>query len=275
MPAGTFTQGSPADEACRLDDETQFTHTLTRDILVMQTEVTRAMWAGLQAAQPTLMNDPSLEDYSPDVIYPVQMASWSECVLFANLLSVERGLAPVYFIDQALTTPYNGNNYGTYPVYCDFDASGFRLPTEGEWEYFARAGTTGAFSADVETYGPGTCSTCTVGPGPNPALEDVAWTCHSSPNSTQPAALKLPNPWGFYDVHGNVWERCWDKYEPYPVGAQQDYTTVAAGNLGLYRGGSWQYQSRFQRSAVRQADVGRRADAGFRLVRTVVSPAQR
>ncbi len=157
VPGGTFTQGSPSGEACRDSNETQFTHTLTRNLGVMETEVTRQMWASLRAVQGTLPADPSNTTYSPTMSHPVQQNTWYEAVLFANLLSVQNGYTRCYYTDGVFTNPITSSNYTTGPFYCNFRANGYRLPSEGEWEYFCRAGTTGPFSCNETNYTSGNC----------------------------------------------------------------------------------------------------------------------
>ena len=103
-PSG-FVQGSTTDEPCRSTAETQFTHVLTRDLAVMETEITRQMWADLKAVQPTLPIDPTNTSYGSGMTNPVQNPTWYETVLFANLLSVRNGLTRCYYKDVAFTDP--------------------------------------------------------------------------------------------------------------------------------------------------------------------------
>ncbi len=194
VPAGTFTQGSPADEPCRQSDETQFSHTLTRNLAVMETEVTRQMWADLLAAQPTLPADPTDTTYGAGMSNPVQNNTWYEAVLFANLLSFQQGLTRCYYTDAGFTTPIDATNYTAGNYHCDFAATGYRLLTEGEWEYCCRAGTTTPFWIAEPNYNSGNCSSCTSGLFPN--LESVAVFCANEPGSTVEVATKLSNPVG-------------------------------------------------------------------------------
>ena len=264
VPAGTFVQGSPADEPCRWGAETQFTHTLTRDLAVMATEVTQGMWAALRAMQPSLPNNPSFDSGTER---PVESVTWYEAVLFANLLSVQRGLTRCYYTDAGFTTPVTSSNYTTEPCYCNWNADGYRLPTEGEWEYFCRAGTTTPFWIAEPNYNEGNCGYCSSGLLLN--LESAAVFCVLDQGSA-PVATKVPNPWGLYDTHGNVWEWCWDLYsEYYPAGSATDYLGAAVGSLRVFRGGGWDYGARDCRSADRDFDGPdvRSYVLGFRLVR--------
>ncbi len=267
VPAGTFLQGTPDTENCHLPSESpQFQHELTANLAVMETEVTRQMWAGLKAAQPDLPADPS--EAAHTLSRPANLVSFHQTILFANLLSVQQGLTRAYYKDAAFSQPVDKTNFESTPLYCDFNADGFRLPTEGEWEYFARAGTTGLLSVEDPTFTAPKCGTCTA--GLLPVLESVAWYCPNSGNDVQPVGSKAANPWGLKDVHGNVWEWCWDFYTSYPLTSQKDYRGGASGYRVL-RGGSYLNHSSDQRSGARWSmnpSYGvSGTHVGFRLVR--------
>jgi len=268
VPGGTFTQGSPADEPCRSSDETRFNHTLTRNIAVMETEITRQMWADLRAVQPTLPADPTDTSYGSGMTNPAQNMSWYETVLFANLLSVQNGLTRCYYKDAAMTDPVTGSNYTSGTFYCNFTANGYRLLTEGEWEYAARAGTTTPFSCNETNYTSGNCWGCTA--GTHPTLEQYAVYCANDNDRSEPVGSKLANPWNLKDMHGNVWEWCWDWKAPYP-GDTTDYTGPVSGSDRVLRGGYWNYDARHCRSAYRGyvTPGSQYYIIGFRLVRSV------
>ena len=216
-PAGSFSQGSPSGEPCRDVDENPFNHNVSQPLAVMATEVTQGMWAALRAVQPSL---PANNSHFAATENPVEMVSWKEAVLFANLLSLQQGLNRCYFKDAGFGTPVTSANYMTGEYYCNWNANGYRLPTEGEWEHFTRAGTATPFSVSEPDYGGDDCETCS----PDPSLDHLdgaAWWCHNSGDQTRPAGTLNPNPWGLYDVHGDVWEWCWDWYGAYPD-LQQD-----------------------------------------------------
>ncbi|MGB3975588.1 MAG: SUMF1/EgtB/PvdO family nonheme iron enzyme [bacterium] len=271
VPAGSFTQGSPNTEPCRDNDEgPQFTHILTRNLAVMETAVSRQMWADLKAVQGTLPADPSDTDFSPTMNHPVQQNIWNESVLFANLLSLQNGFAQCYYTDAGYTIPVTDENYMFEPIFCNFNADGYRLPTEGEWEYFARAGTSGPFSCDERYYNFDNCFTCEQ--GMLPTLEQYCVFCANSSWETAVVGSKLPNPWNLKDVHGNVFEWCWDWYvDSYPSGTVTDYVGPSFASGRIYRGGSWDKYPMFTRSAFRgwNFPTHRSYGLGFRLVRTV------
>lgn len=261
---GGFLQGSPPSEPGHKNDETQFTHILTRNIAVMETEVTRQMWADLKAVQPTLGSDPS-SSRCPGMNYPATYMTWYKAVLFANLLSVENGFTRCYYTDSTKSVPIDAGNY-TGTVYCDFSADGYRLPLEGEWEYFTRAGTTTTFSIDEPNYNSTTM--VTKEESVLPELAKVAK--FGGGDVASPVGERLPNPWGIKGVHGNVCEWCWGLYAPNPSGTVTDYTGNTTGYERMYRGGAYRHEAFYCRSASRYGSQnGVSHYIGIRLVRTL------
>ena len=137
-------------------------------------------------------------------------------------------------------------------------ASGYvyRLPTEAEWEYACRAGTTTVYSfgdSDSE-------------------LGDYAWYDKNSGKTTHPVGGRKPNAWGLYDMHGNVWEWCQDRYGDLPSGSVTDPLGASSGSDRVYRGGSWSNFSGICRSAfrIRFTPVNRNLTSGFRVLRSSV-----
>jgi formylglycine-generating enzyme required for sulfatase activity len=132
----------------------------------------------------------------------------------------------------------------------------YRLPTEAEWECACRAGTTTVFGfGDSDSQ-----------------LDEYAWYAKNSGNTTHPVGGKKPNPWGLYDMHGNVLEWCQDWSGDYPSGAVTDPTGAVSGSDRVFRGGSWFYHSRLCRSAYRRSrsSSNRRSDLGFRVLRSSI-----
>ncbi len=265
--AGGYLQGSPGSEPCRSTRESQFTHILTHNLLVMEEEVSQGTWYQLRTYQPTLPTV-SFNHISP--VYPVEMITWYEAVLFANLLSVERGYNRCYYTNSSKTTPIDSSNYNNNnTIYFDYTADGFRLPTEGEWEYFARAGTTSAFWANEPMYTSASCSWCL--PGYMANLDGVAWWCANSGNKTNVVGMIGPNPWNLKDVHGNVDEWCWDWAGAYPKGVVTDYSGPASGAYRIARGGNCTSYAKDCRSASEGYSwpYARHPTNGFRLVRSL------
>ncbi|OJF13191.1 formylglycine-generating enzyme family protein [Couchioplanes caeruleus] len=157
---------------------------------------------------------------------PVVGVSWLDAVRFCNTLSHHEGLRPAYRI--------RGES-----VECDATADGYRLPTEAEWEHACRAGTTGP------RYG---------------ALDEIAWYRGNSDEQPRPVGGKRPNPWGLHDMLGNVWEWCWDLYDP-----------EVYGGYRVLRGGGWFDEPWSCRVSVRRRTHPslRIDDLGFRLARSL------
>ena len=239
ISAGIYKQGSPDKEPCRKkNEEPRFTHVLTKDIVVMETEVSRQMWANLKAVQPMAPDDPSDTDTSPTMNHPVQECSWHKSVLFANLLSLQNGFLRCYYKDAAFTIEVDAANYDIDDeFYCDFAADGYRLPTEGEWEYFTRAGTSDPFSCDEFYYNSNKCESCSL--GDLQTLERYCVYCAGGLKQAKVVGSKWPNPWNLKDVHGNVWEWCWDWYAVgYSTETVTDYLGPCSGSYRVFRGGS-------------------------------------
>ena len=203
-------------------------------------------------------NNPSNFSGNSDAVdCPVEMATWYDAVEFCNKLSTHDGLTPVYAISDR--TPSTGYPITSAAVSATWTNNGYRLPTEAQWEYACRAGTTSTYY-----WGEATDDT-TVG--------QYAWFASNSSSTTHAVGQKLPNVWGLYDMAGNVWQWCWDWYDPYPSGAQTDPTGPSSGAYRLGRGGSWYVPYSLLTSASR--DYGDpysgSSNLGFRVVRSAPS----
>jgi len=190
-------------------------------------------------------------------------------MLFANLLSVQNGLARCYWTDESFTTPVDSSNYQNGPFYCDWDANGYRLLTEGEWEYCCRAGTTTPFWRNEPNFDGADCESCEAGLLAN--LEMVAYFCANDNGDLAPVASRPANAWGFFDMHGNALEWCWDHYGNYPSGDVTDYAGPASGSERVFRGGGFFSKPHALRSARRDGAGANYHyfNLGFRLARTL------
>jgi formylglycine-generating enzyme required for sulfatase activity len=231
IPAGEFLMGSPYNEIGRDPDEgPQVKVTITAGFWMGKCEVTQAEYERVIGTNPS----PSNEDPNR----PVVKVNWFEAMDYCSKLTQ--------------MTESAGRLPGGYA---------FRLPTEAEWEYACRAGTTTRFSCGDDKA--------------DSILGDYAWFTRNSEFMAHPVGLKKPNPWGLHDMHGNVMEWCLDRYERVPAGGNSTNSVVSAsGNLRVARGGSWLYEGKACRSANRD-DYGpsnRCSDIGFRVVLAPVPP---
>jgi len=176
---------------------------------------------------------------------PVEQMRWSDAARYCNARSKSEGLEPCYDLQ-------------TWE--CNFQANGYRLPTEAEWEYACRAGSTTAYFFGNEPS----------------KLKDYAWFEKNSGGKPQPAGQKPPNAWGLYDMHGNVWEWCNDFYQVdyYQQSPKENPTGPKAGDTKVVRGGAWKFSDETCRSAYRYNENPGYADVcfgydiyGFRCVR--------
>ena len=183
---------------------------------------------------------------------PVELVTWFDAVEFCNRLSEREGLTPVYTITGR--TPATGHPITEATVTVNWSANGYRLPTEAEWEYACRAGsTTNWHFGNTES-----------------ELVNYAWYSVNSNSRTHQVGLKLPNAWGLHDMHGNVWEWCWDRWaNTFPNPADLNNPRgPASGDIRVVRGGSWSSTASDTQSAIRgSSNPGlRNFNRGFRLV---------
>ncbi|MBE2295280.1 MAG: formylglycine-generating enzyme family protein [Phycisphaerales bacterium] len=213
LPPGQFLMGSPENEHDRGSDEFQHEVTLTRGFWLAETACTQALWQAVMGKNPSQFKGERR---------PVEQVSWNEVQEFIKRLNdVVPGLTA-------------------------------RLPTEAEWEYACRAGTTTPFSFGEDIT-------------PEQVNYDGQYPYRGSKKGlsrgeTVEVASLPANPWGLYEMHGNVWEWCQDQYGDYSQGPVIDPTGTETGGRRVLRGGSWLDDGRLVRSAYRP-----RHDPGFRL----------
>jgi formylglycine-generating enzyme required for sulfatase activity len=235
IPRGTFMMGSPASEVGRGSIEVLHSVTLTHDFEIGTMAVTQLEWFQVMGDNPSYFRSSLNCPYDHKVVKgiplcpsnPVEQVSWNDT--------------------QAFIRKINASSHDGYT---------YRLPTEAEWEYAARAGTATAYSFGNDTY----------------LLDQYGWWGggYATNQQTHPVADKAPNAFGLYEVHGNVWQWVQDWYGRYPNGAVSDPTGPTSGWSRVYRGGSWSSDGAHCRSAGRYS-VGpdyRGPLLGFRLVRT-------
>ena len=213
IPPGSFVMGSPRGGG---DDERPVTRvTLTTAFSLGKTQVTQRSWMAVMGSNPSAFKGESL---------PVERVSWDDAMEFCRkLTTLERsaGRLPSGYV--------------------------YTLPTEAQWEYACRAGTTGDYAGEVQA---------------------MAWSAENSGDTTHVVATKQANAWGLHDMHGNVWEWCADWYaDKLPGGSVSDFKGAASGSNRVNRGGSWGIDAADCRSAVRlgYSPGNRGGSLGFRL----------
>ena len=256
IPAGTFTMGSPTSEPDRSSSETQHSVTLTRGFYMGRYAVTQKTYQAVMGYNPS--------DFKLGDNWPVEMVTWYDAVEFCNKLSEKEGLQPVYTISGR--TPPEDYPITDATVTPDWNRNGYRLPTEAQWEYACRAGTTTAFN-----WGTDQITTDQANFNGTTSLYNGSPAGEYRGRTTEVGIFK-PNDWGLYDMHGNVLEWCWDWYGNYGSGAQSDPTGGVSGTYRGLRGGSWssEYYGQHLRSAYRGSNYPYGQgyyNAGFRLVR--------
>ena len=230
---GSFQMGSPAAESGRGTDEVQHAVTLTTDFWMAESEVTQRQYRNLMGTSFSYFQGDDL---------PVETVSWYDAVAYCNALSVKEGLTPCYQISG--TTVGWGDG---------LKCTGYRLPTEAEWEYAANPAS-----------GPRT-----VYAGSD-TVDGVAWYNINSGSTTHAVKTKTANGRGLYDQSGNVWEWVWDYYGAYPAGSSIDPIGPTTGANRVFRGGAWLNAAANARVAERSYNTPttRYDYLGFRIVRS-------
>jgi uncharacterized repeat protein (TIGR02543 family) len=292
---GTFLMGPAAGEpTAYLDGNNKVSVTLTRHFLISETEVTQAQWVEVSGGQNPSCYQSSVDGCSntnSNGDNPVERVSWWSALEYLNALSQSQGLTPCYVLpatgctgtwqagslncgDSVMPTVAGGNVYA-----CD----GYRLPTEAEWEYAARAGTqTATYGGDFINPGPDWPSCLSLGGGDffesGIPLSTLGWYSCGSAQASRAVRQKAPNAWGLYDMLGNLEEWTWDRADasgrsPVPGGTDPQRTT--SGTHRIARGGSRGHGGTSLRAAYRGSALAYKALAyiGFRPVRTVPPPS--
>jgi len=251
IPAGSFMMGSPDSEAGRYNEGPQHQVTISRDFEMQTTEVTQVQWFSVMGNNPSYFKE---KKYCPGEYKevsgvslcpnnPVDYVRWDDAQEFIDSLNSQE--------NSALDCGHNESDIAKKLEKQRSTPGCYRLPTEAEWEYAARAGTSGLY-------------------GVSGNLRDFAWYDGNSGAMSHPVGKLLANKWSLFDMHGNVWEWTADWYDSYPPSAVTDPIGPLAGSNRVIRGGSWVSSARICRSAVRFyfSPDNRSNNLGFRLLRT-------
>ena len=231
IPAGSFEMGSRSGK----EDATSLHRVSLNAFLMDKFEVTQAEFDRLHLPNPSHFKGPTL---------PAEQVTWVQAAMYCNARSEKEGRRPCY----------------NAKAECDFDADGYRLPTEAEWEYACRAGSNADYSFGGDTR----------------KLGEFAWFADNADKKTHPVGKKKPNAWGLYDMHGNVAEWCNDVYDKgyYKVSPEANPRGPAQGKENVLRGGAWKSGADTLKSSYRLGDNPGFSDAclardaiGFRCVR--------
>ena len=255
IEAGTFLMGSPTTELGRSNESIPTSTTIARNYFMDRSEVTQGAWkalsGGINPSYFQAVSGTTSCSATPDVC-PVEQANWWSAVQFANAKSLSEGLEECYALTGCTANAWKAGSSSCSSVvfYHGEDCTGYRLPSEPEWEYAYRAGTTTAFYN-----GP-----ITQPDGNDPNLNLIGWYNWNSGSKTHPVGQKDPNAWGLFDIAGNVFEM---------VNLNRSGSTSL-----MVRGGYFSGSASLSRAANREYDgwysrSSRQAAIGLRLARTV------
>ncbi|MEA1972662.1 MAG: SUMF1/EgtB/PvdO family nonheme iron enzyme [Candidatus Cloacimonadota bacterium] len=220
VEGGTFQMGDRFNEGS--SSELPLHNVTLNSFYMAETEVTQGEYEAL------IGNNPSQTSYGIGENHPVSNLSWYDMIAYCNAKSTAEGLTPVY----------SGSGTGTI---CDWNANGYRLPTEAEWEYAARGGIN-----EADNYRYSGCH--------NEAdLPDYAWYSSNGGSYCKEVGTKQPNQLGLYDMSGNVYEWCWDCYDSsyYSSSPSSNPHGANSGSYRVFRGGYWYYSADYCRVAYR------------------------
>lgn len=233
VEGGSFMMGSAKGEA----NESPEHRVAVSTFWMSRYQVSQAEWKAIMGRNPSWISGDNL---------PVEQVTWYKAVEYCNKRSLAEGFTPCY--------SGSGDE-----ITCNWNANGYRLPTEAEWEFAAQGGKDGAK---------------TLYSGGNTA-DAVAWHKGNARNTTHPAGGKAPNALGLYDLSGNIYEWCYDRYGAYGSAPEVDPRGAESGIRRVLRGGSWAFDENCSRITFRRVvDPGYIGCSGLRLVRNSINKSR-
>ncbi len=250
IPKGSFTMGALENDTEAQDfEKPRHKVRLRKKFWMGKYQVTQGLWTSVMGSNPC-------SDYFVDKNHPVANISWFDAVDFCNRYSLKDGKDPVYNglgeyqVGSAATLSDQELQTLSANITMNLSANGYRLPTEAEWEYAARARKNFLYAGSDE-------------------LQDVAWYFTNSGPTPHVGGRKKGNEFGLYDMSGNISEMCWDWFGDYDGFSQRDPVGVATGTVRICRGGSWGSRPKYCRLSARSAGIPQSSShyVGLRLVR--------
>jgi len=275
VPAGSFQRDFNQDNISEI----------TKPYSLSKYQITRKQFKVIMGEDPSDSSTVSGTTDDEKQRNPVQRVNWYHAIAFCNKLSLLEGLTPAYTVEGV--SDWANLAFGDIPrsfhtdwddANCDWEANGYRLPTEMEWMWAAMGANkdarAGAMQGEINRTGY-TKNYAGEGHDTGTSIDDYAWYYENSGKKTHPVGGKLPNELGLYDMSGNVFEWCWDWYASYPTGPLTDYSGAGSGSFRQSRGGSWGIDASGCSFAYRITSDNTffgRNYRGFRILRPVQSP---
>jgi formylglycine-generating enzyme required for sulfatase activity len=266
IEAGSFVMGSPILEVGRYADEEDHIVYLNNDFYMMTTEVTQGMFENLMGYNPSYFATCGEN-------CPVENVTWHEAASFSNALSLEDGLVPCY---SCVGTGAQTECTAPGSPYSSSSCTGYRLPTEAEWEFSARGGSSESFDSPNGGGGlpSGAGQSCSAGLilDDGTLISSISWYCgNNATYGIKEVAQKLPNTFGLYDMYGNIKEWCNDWYDLYSGVTETDPSGPVVGTERVVRGGYWFSRPQDLRASARSSTdpSDQYYVYGFRLVRVL------
>jgi len=265
VPGGTFVH---------TDGTQSFNHTIS-SFQIGEYEVTYELWYtvyqwaianGYQFANLGREGNDGINGEAPThaKYEPVSYINWRDMIVWCNAYSEIMDYTPCYtYNDLVIKDSQDSNATACDNAICDWTANGYRLPTEGEWQYAA------SYKDGIDWTRYDYASGAIAYHNNAVATGDVAWYSGNSENTSHTVGKRNPNSLTIYDMSGNIWEWCWDWYDFYPTTSQTDYRGALTGLMRISRGGSWSRDSKFLSVGYRDACYSYYKDdhIGFRVAR--------